>query len=253
VSDARQQALSIESLEVRRGGQPVLRGLDLSLDAGTSLAILGRNGAGKSTLAQTIAGLLSPSAGRISIFGTPTSRLAAHKVSKLDVALVPEGRALFSNMTVYENLAMGAHKTSWWWGGPSEDAFETVWTIFPALTKLKHRKAGTLSGGEQQMVAVGRALMSSPRLLVLDEPSAGLSPLAIQGMSRHLDDLRGAGYSILLIEQNADLALEVCDEIAILAQGTIVTRGDTDTVSRERVFVEALFGDVAPIEAAGAN
>jgi branched-chain amino acid transport system ATP-binding protein len=243
--------LEVEGLEVRRGGRPILRDVELRLGAGESLAILGRNGAGKTTFAEAIAGIISPSRGRIVIDGQQTSGMAAHKVARLGVALVPEGRGLFPNLTVKENLAMGGHTTRWWWGGPPDSAFATVWEVFPDLVKLSHRKVGTLSGGQQQMVAVGRAMMSSPRLLVLDEPTAGLSPQMVEGMCDHLVGLLSSGFSILLIEQNVDVATDVCKEMAILSQGRMIARGPAEELSTSEVFVEALFSD-RDVSASGA-
>jgi branched-chain amino acid transport system ATP-binding protein len=245
-NEAAEQAkaiLDVEGLEVRRGGRPILRDVDLRLGAGESLAILGRNGAGKTTFAEAIAGIISPSRGRIVIDGQRTSGMPAHKVARLGVALVPEGRGLFPNLTVRENLAMGGHNIRWWWGGPPESAFTTVWEVFPDLVNLTHRKVGTLSGGQQQMVAVGRAMMSSPRLLVLDEPTAGLSPQMVEGMCAHLAGLLSSGFSVLLIEQNVDVAIDVCKEMAILAQGRVIARGPAEELSRSDVFTEALFSD----------
>jgi branched-chain amino acid transport system ATP-binding protein len=237
--------LEMAAVKVRRGGFAVLDGIDLRIGEGELVCILGRNGAGKTTLVEAIAGLLKPASGRIALEGTDVAGRPAHEIAARGVALVPEGRRLFVNMTVLENLAVGAHAAKWWWGGPPAGALDIVWRLFPDLEEMRHRRVTALSGGQQQMVAIGRALASNPRLLVLDEPSFGLSPQMVEATCEHLTTLREAGTSILLVEQNVDVALEVCTRAAVLADGLIAAEGPLDELVGTQLFETAMFGRAA--------
>jgi ABC-type branched-subunit amino acid transport system ATPase component len=237
--------LEIQALDVHRGATQIVSGVSATLREGESLAVLGRNGAGKTTLAEAIAGVLPRTTGSIRIEGKEVRGFKPHRVAKCGVALVPEQRKLFVNMTVRENLALGAHTAQWWWEGPSSDNFDFVSDVFPRLTILKDRRVGTLSGGEQQMVAIGRALMSRPKLLILDEPSSGLSPVAVENVVERLLSLSGH-LCILLFEQSVDVALDLCNRVAILSNGQLIAEGPAEEMAGSDVFVQALFGTTAP-------
>ncbi len=235
-------SLEICGLSVSRGGGAVLRDLHLTVDTGDMFALIGKNGAGKTTLLETVAGLLRPMAGEIRLDGEDITGLRADRIARLGVALAPEGRRLFPNMTVRENLALGAHNRRWMLGGPPESAFAIVWDLFPDLYPFRRAKIGALSGGQQQMVVIGRALMSSPRLLMLDEPTFGLSPQLTESICGHLMRLGAAGFSVLLVEQNVDVAFEVARTAAILSEGRIIERGDPKRLAESPMFREAMFG-----------
>jgi branched-chain amino acid transport system ATP-binding protein len=234
--------LTVESLCVARSGFPVLHDLSLELAEGEVLVILGRNGAGKTTLAEAIVGLLPVTSGRIAVGDRELVGLTPDRALAAGVALVPEGRHLFASMTVEENLALGARTERWMWSGPRERAFASVWDLFPDLRGMRDRKVGGLSGGQQQMVAFGRALMAEPRVLLLDEPSFGLSPQMVESIAEHVTRLSSTGLAVLLAEQNVDLALDVASRGAILAEGRILVSGDPRALADDHRFTEALFG-----------
>jgi len=234
--------LAIDSLTVAREGVSVLHDVSLRIGDGEVISVLGRNGAGKTTLLETISGLLKPTHGQVSLDGTELVGLKSYKVSKLGVALVPEGRRLFPNMSVQENLSMGAHHERWWWSAPPSSALTIAWDVFPALWELRARKAHALSGGQQQMLAVARALVAKPKVLLLDEPTFGLAPSLVESMCESLVALGSTGLSILLVEQNSDVALEVSSHIALLDNGTIVAEGEKQQVVESPEFQTALFG-----------
>lgn len=237
--------LEIRGLQVHRAGFPVLKDVDLSLPDGSMLAVLGRNGAGKTTLADAIAGLVAPSGGTIEFAGSSITGLAPHAIARRGVALVPEGRNLFASMSVLENLSLGAHRHPWRWNGPPASALDRVWDLFPALVELRKQRVGTLSGGQRQMVALGRALASEPQLLILDEPSFGLSPQMVEATCEQLSTLQKAGASMLLIEQNVDVVREVATEAALLADGTIAATGRLDDLIASDVLRRSLFAGSA--------
>ena len=234
--------LKLEGIEIRRSGFPVLESIDLELATGAFYAVLGRNGAGKTSLVETIAGLIKPTAGTIWFDDEDITALPAHKKAAKGIALVPEGRKLFPAMTVAETLAIGAHREKWLWGGPPKATLDAIWELFPDLVGLRKRRVGALSGGQQQMVAIGRALASSPRLLVLDEPSFGLSPMMVEATIQQLGTLHTQGVSVLLVEQNIDVALDICDEGAVLSDRRIVGRGEIKNLIETSMFRTAMFG-----------
>ena len=236
--------LVIEGLTVRRGGGPVLRDLDFELGDGSTVALLGRNGAGKTTLLETIAGLLRPTAGSIVFDDRDLVGMPPHQIARRGVSLVPEGRKLFSNMTVMENLALGAHNVRWLLHGPPKSTYDMVWDLFPDLSRFRRSRAGSLSGGQQQMVTVARALMSEPRCLLLDEPTFGLSPNLTEAMCEQLRRLSQSGLSILLAEQNVDVAIDVAESVSVLSNGRIVASDSSDVILERPVFREAMFGAV---------
>ncbi len=214
--------LRIDDLHVFYGEIHALKGVGLEVRRGEIVALLGNNGAGKTTTLKTISGLLVPRRGRIVLEGTPLAGVPPHQVVLRGIAHVPEGRRIFNRLTVRENLMMGAYPRRD--GGVAGD-LERVLTLFPRLRERLGQVAGTLSGGEQQMLAIGRALMASPRLLLLDEPSMGLAPLLVEQIFETIRDINRQGTTILLVEQNAAMALEVAQRGYVLETGTIVLTG----------------------------
>lgn len=219
-----ERVLSIEGLSSGYGHVPVVRGVTLDVIEGEMVTLIGANGAGKSTLLKTIAGLLRPTAGRVVLAGRDVTGLAAEKLVRAGMVLVPEGRMLFGPMTVMENLLLGAHTRRSSDRGIADD-LERVARLFPVLADRSAQPAATLSGGEQQMLAVGRALMSRPRLLLLDEPSLGLAPKVIAGIFEVLGTLRSEGISMLLVEQDAKLALKHSDRGYVMRTGEMALGG----------------------------
>lgn len=215
--------LDVRGLKVDYGGIHAIKGMDLQVGAGELVALIGSNGAGKTTTLKTLAGLLHPAGGQIFYDGNSLQRVAAHRRAALGIALVPEGRGLFARMTIEENLLMGAYSRSDN-GGIAPD-LERMYGLFPRLAERRRQLAGTLSGGEQQMVAMARALMSRPRLLMLDEPSMGLAPLMVQRIFATIRDISALGMTILLVEQNARLALQVAQRGYVMEGGLITLSG----------------------------
>jgi len=226
--------LEIRDLHVAYGGIQALKGIDIHVAQGELVALIGSNGAGKTTTLKTLAGLLHPASGQIEYDGKSLKSFAAHQRAVMGIALVPEGRGVFARMTVAENLLMGAYSRS--------DKIEItadldrMYGLFPRLAERKDQLAGTLSGGEQQMVAMARALMSRPRLLMLDEPSMGLAPLMVQKIFTTIRDISALGMSILLVEQNAKLALQVAQRGYVMESGLIALSG----AARELLGSEAV-------------
>jgi len=215
--------LEVRSLQVAYGGINAIKGIDLHVAQGELVALIGSNGAGKTTTLKTLAGLLHPAGGQIRYDGKNLKNIAPHQRAAMGIALVPEGRGLFARMTVAENLLMGAYSRS----DKNEIAadLERMYGLFPRLAERKDQIAGTLSGGEQQMVAMARALMSRPRLLMLDEPSMGLAPLMVQKIFATIRDIAALGMGILLVEQNAMLALQVAQRGYVMESGAITLSG----------------------------
>ena len=210
--------LELDGVEVRYGGIRALKGVSLTVDAGEVVALLGANGAGKTTTLRTISGQLRPAAGVVRFDGRPVTGMPAHKIVALGISHVPEGRRIFPQMTVLENLQMGAYQRR----GSLQDDLSKVFELFPVLEERRKQDGGTLSGGEQQMLAIGRALMSRPRLLLLDEPSMGLAPLIVQKIFEIIRDIREQGTTVLLVEQNAAQALDLADRGYVLEVGAVV-------------------------------
>jgi len=216
--------LALEGLDVRYGDIQVLWQAGLTVDEGEIVALVGANGAGKTTLLRTIAGLNNPSAGRISFRGRDITDISAEERVGVGIALVPEGRRLFAGLTTFENLRIGAYLRDD--SAASRRMLERVLAHFPELVRLEHRLAGTLSGGEQQMCAIGRALMSAPRLLLVDEMSLGLAPVIVERCAKVLADInRDERITILLVEQDIELALEIAGRGYILDTGVIKAEG----------------------------
>ena len=216
-------ALDIEDLDVCYGASQVLFGLSLSVQPGQTLALLGRNGAGKSTTMKAIAGFLPARGGRIRFGARDTAGLKPHTLARHGLAYVPEDRQVFPGHTVEDNLLIAAKKGP---GGQDGWTLARIWQTLPLLERLRARAAGRLSGGEQQMLAIGRALMGNPTVLLLDEPSEGLAPIVVQSIGDLLRELRRAGATVLLAEQNMHFCLGVASDAVVIDKGTIVYRDD---------------------------
>ena len=215
--------LSLNAVEVRYGGIRAVKGIDLTVDEGEMVCIVGANGAGKTTTLKAVAGMLPCAAGSITYAGTAVAGVRSFELVRRGLALVPEGRGVFGQLSVAENLAMGAYVRDDK-DGIAEDR-ERMLGLFPRLKERFGQSAGTLSGGEQQMLAIARALMSRPRLLLLDEPSMGLAPLIVERIFEIVASVSRTGVTILLVEQNARLALETCERAYVMESGTITLAG----------------------------
>jgi branched-chain amino acid transport system ATP-binding protein len=214
--------LTIERLRAGYGKIEVLHGVDLTIAQGQIVALIGANGAGKTTLLKTISGLIRPAAGTIAFEGKDIARRPAHKIVGLGVSHVPEGRAVLKRMSVLDNLRMGAYVRT---DAEIERDIDAVLARFPALAERRHHMAATLSGGEQQMLAIGRALAARPRLVLMDEPSLGLAPRLVTLIFKTLRELRQEGKTILLVEQNARQALQIANHAYVMERGRIVLAG----------------------------
>ena len=216
-----------------------LKGINLRVDQGEIVTLIGSNGAGKSTTLKTISGLISPSKGQVLLNGRAISGLPAHRVAGLGVAQSPEGRRVFSRMTVLENLEMGAFAR----GKADPDDLARVYDLFPRLKERTSQKAGTLSGGEQQMLAIGRALMARPSLLLLDEPSMGLAPILVEAIFDIIKDINKQGMTVLVVEQNALMAFAIANRGYVLQTGQIVLEGSADHLRRNEMVRKAYLGE----------
>jgi branched-chain amino acid transport system ATP-binding protein len=233
--------LEAERLQVAYGDAVALWDVSLRVDPGELVSVVGPNGSGKTTLINAIAGLLPARAGRLRFGGEDLTRLPAHEISSRGIAIVPEGRRLFAGMTVEENLEIGCYAP----GARAARAtrLERVYATFPVLQARRRQAAGTLSGGEQQMVAIGRALMAGPRLLLLDEPSLGLAPTIVDRVFDVIRALHEAGTAMLLVEQNVEKALAVASRAYVLAEGRIVSGGTPEALLSEPHLRRAYLGD----------
>ncbi len=233
-------SLIVEGLAVSYGRTEALKGIDLRVEEGQVVCLIGANGAGKTTAMRALSGLVSPRAGRIVFDGADIAGLRPHRIAGLGLRQVPEGRQVFAELTVAENLALGA----WLVTDPAETARrrDRVLARFPRLADRAHQVAGSLSGGEQQMLAFGRALMGAPRLLLLDEPSMGLAPILVDEIFAIISALKAEGTTILLVEQNASAALEVADHAYVLETGRIVLEGPAADVASNPKVVAAYLG-----------
>lgn len=223
--------LALKDIEVRYGPIVALRGVSLTVSEGEIVAVLGANGAGKTTLLRTISGLLRPTQGKLEFLGHDLRRFSPERIVRLGIVHVPEGRQLFPDLTVRENLWMGSYIRR---DGLIKEDWERVLGYFPVLRERLSQPAGTLSGGEQQMLAIGRALMARPQLLLLDEPSLGLAPMTVQALFRFLKDLNSRdGMTLLLAEQNAHLSLNIAHRAYVLETGRIALEGSAEELRRD--------------------
>ena len=232
--------LEISSLNVAYGRVQVLFDIDIHVGDGELVTVIGANGAGKTTLLLTVSGVLRPQSGRITFDGVQIDNLRPHEIVSMGLGHVPQGKELFPAMTVLENLEMGAHlvKDQDEYQGRLERAFE----LFPRLRERARQRAGTLSGGEQQMLAIARALMGDPSLLLLDEPSAGLAPIIVDHLAEIILNMNEQGLTVLLVEQNAFLALEIAKKAYVMESGLVVESGDTETVQESDLVRRAYLG-----------
>ena len=233
--------LKIENLVVSYGGiAPVLQGITIEVPDGKIITLLGANGAGKSTTLKAISGLLRPLSGTITMDDRPLHTMRTDAIVRAGVSHVPEGRQAFPGLTVAENLKMGAY-TKYNKRSVAEN-MKGVYALFPRLEERQAQLAGTLSGGEQQMLAIGRGLMIQPKLLMLDEPSLGLAPIIVEDIFRKIQEVNATGTTILLIEQNANLALSICDYAYLLSVGSIVLQGTAQAIKEEGQLLSAYLG-----------
>ncbi len=233
--------LRINDLNVYYGGIHALKSVSLNVAEEKIITLIGANGAGKSTLLRTVSGLVPAASGSIKFLGREILGMPTHRITQEGIAMAPEGRKVFVNVSVYENLLMGAYNRVD--GGEIQKDIQMIFETFPRLKERAHQSAGTLSGGEQQMLAVGRALMSRPKLLLLDEPSLGLAPLLIREVFRIIRKINREGTTILLIEQNAMAALNVADYGYVLETGSIVLEGTGQELLSDRRVKEAYLGE----------
>jgi branched-chain amino acid transport system ATP-binding protein len=234
------QALVLEGVNALYGDSHVLHEVSFALEAGRVLALLGRNGAGKTTSMNAIIGWLPPRDGRISLFGTAISGLAPEAIARQGVGLVPQGRRIFPSLTVRENLIVARQAPR----QPTDKPWnlERVFDLFPRLHERHQQQAGSLSGGEQQMLAISRALMGNPRVLLMDEPSEGLAPQIVAEVGRTIARLKAEGLSIVLVEQNMKLALGIADDVVVLNTGRVVFTGDADSVRADESLITQHLG-----------
>jgi branched-chain amino acid transport system ATP-binding protein len=233
-------ALDISGVDAYYGDSHVLHGVSFALQPGRLLGLLGRNGAGKTTCMATIMGFLKPRQGSISLYGEPVAGLAPDVIARKGICLVPQGRRMFRTLTVRENLMVAAQARKD--GGRSGWSINRVFQLFPRLAERHAQLAGSLSGGEQQMLAIGRALMGNPRVLLMDEPSEGLAPQLVAEVGRTIAQLKAEGQSIVLVEQNIKLTLDLADDIVIINTGRVVFRGPADRIKLDDAIVSQHLG-----------
>ena len=233
-----EQVLKIENLKVRYGGIEAVRGISFDVKAGEIVTLIGANGAGKSSTLRTISGLVKPSEGTISFDGEDITAKDPTAIVSKGLMMVPEGRRIFPNLTVLENLKIGAYLRK----DNLEKDLEMVFGYFPRLKERSWQEGGTLSGGEQQMLAVGRALMGRPKLLMMDEPSLGLAPIVVQGIFDIIRQINDAGTTVLLIEQNANMALHVADRAYVIENGMIAMEGTGQELLKDEKVRAAYLG-----------
>lgn len=235
--------LRVEDLEVSYGVGPVLHGINVTVPDGKIIALLGANGAGKSTTLRTISGLTKILRGKVEFDGVDLAKKTPAEIVQMGIAHVPEGRQVFPQLTVFDNLRIGAYST--WRKGHVQELIDRQCQLFPWLKDRRNQMAGTLSGGEQQMLAIARGLMSEPKVLMLDEPSLGLAPVIIENIFDKIVEINKQGTTILLVEQNAMLALETCDYAYVLSVGRIVMEGSREELLNKEDLITAYLGGKA--------
>jgi branched-chain amino acid transport system ATP-binding protein len=228
-------ALRAEGLHTYYGKSHILHGVDLEVEEGKITALLGRNGAGKTTTLRSLVGLTPPRRGRITIFGADTTHWPSYRIAASGVGYVPEGRRIFANLSVEENLKVPRERPGPW-------TIERIYALFPRLGERRSNRGRQLSGGEQEMLSIGRALLLNPKLLILDEPSQGLAPLIVREVFRIVSQMRAEGISVLLVEQNARMSLEIADHAYVLDDGSIVYSGPARELAADEARVQALAG-----------
>lgn len=233
--------LEVKNIEVYYGVIQAIKGISFTVNEGEVIALIGANGAGKTTTLQTITGMIAPSAGGVFFEGVDITKIPGHKIVSMGMAHVPEGRRVFAQLTVYENLKLGAYTRK-----DKDEVAETlarVYKSFPRLEERKNQLAGTLSGGEQQMLAMGRALMSKPKIILMDEPSMGLSPILVAEIFNIIREISAGGTTVLLVEQNAKKALEIANRAYVLETGQIVLSGDAKDMLDDESVRKAYLGE----------
>ena len=233
--------LEIKDLEVYYGMIQAIKGISFEVNKGEVIALIGANGAGKTTILHTITGLLSPKKGTVIFEGQDITKVPAHKIVSMGMAHVPEGRRVFADLSVYENLKMGAYTRKD--KNEIEETLKMVYERFPRLEERKNQMAGTLSGGEQQMLAMGRALMSKPSIILMDEPSMGLSPIMVNEIFSIIESVSQMGTTVLLVEQNAKKALAIADRAYVLETGKIVKDGKAEDMLNDDSIKKAYLGE----------
>ncbi len=223
----KRKLLIVDGIEAGYDKSLVLKGISMEVHEGEVVTVLGANGAGKTTLLRTISGLIHPKRGRIIFKGTETTHMPPHRIALLGISHIPEGREVFPELTVYENLWMGAYKLD---KRRFLENLERMYELFPRLKERRNQPAGTLSGGEQQMLAIARGLISDPDLILLDEPSLGLAPILVEEIFSVLEEIKRQGRSMVLVEQNVELGLSLADRFYILQTGKVVFKGDTSSI-----------------------
>ena len=233
--------LEVKNIEVYYGMIQALKGISFEVNQGEVIALIGANGAGKTTTLHTLTGLLSPKSGSVIFEGKDITKTPAHKIVSMGIAHVPEGRRVFADLSVYQNLRMGAYTRKD--KKEIEESLQMIYKRFPRLEERKNQRAGTLSGGEQQMLAMGRALMSKPKLIVMDEPSMGLSPIFVNEIFDIIQEISKAGTTVLLVEQNAKKALAISNRAYVLEKGKIVLEGDASVLMNDDSIKKAYLGE----------
>ncbi len=233
--------LEVKDLEVFYGVIQAIKGISFEVNKGEVIALIGANGAGKSTTLQTITGLLQPKKGHIFFEGQEITKMPGHKIVGLGLAHVPEGRRVFADLTTLENLKMGAYTRKD--KNEIQESLNRVYQSFPRLKERRNQSAGTLSGGEQQMLAMGRAMMSKPKIMLMDEPSMGLSPILVEEIFNIIREISASGTTVLLVEQNAKKALAIADRAYVLETGKIVLSGDADELMSNESIKKAYLGE----------
>lgn len=233
--------LEVKDLKVYYGMIQAIKGISFEVNQGEVIALIGANGAGKTTILHTVTGLIAPKAGQIFFEGQDITKTPAHKIVSMGMAHVPEGRRVFAQLSVYDNLKMGAYTRKD--KNEIEESLEMVYKRFPRLEERKNQMAGTLSGGEQQMLAMGRALMSKPKIILMDEPSMGLSPIFVNEIFDIIQEVSAGGTTVLLVEQNAKKALSIADRAYVLETGNIILDGDAKVLMNDDSVKKAYLGE----------